>query len=111
MSQTSYIWAVGYHNDGSPSICGPYLDEHEAGQKTDHLSRVSFTRLATRSRSAAIPQLSDRLKSGSQQQRHREPVVGSGRIISRIFRRKPKKTGTEGCASKDGQGDDAADTA
>ena len=104
MSQNSYIWAVGYHNDGSPSICGPYLDQHEAAQKTDHLNRVTFTRLGTRNRSAAIPQLSDRIKHGGQQTRTREPVVGRTRALSRIFRRNPKPDGEE-------QQDDTADTA
>ena len=90
--QGSYIWAVGYHDDGSPSICGPYLDQDEAVQKTDHLSRVQFTRLGTRDRNAAIPQLKDRIKGT--QARHREPAPALGqrsRVISRIFQRKPKE--------------------
>ena len=90
MSQNSYIWAVGYHDDGSPSICGPYLDQSEAVEKTDHLSRVQFTRLATRDRSAAIPQLSDRIRGTQTRQREPSPIAGRSRIINRILRRRPK---------------------
>src|SRR3989304_4191700 len=100
MSQNSYIWAVGYHDDGSPSICGPYLDQSEAAQKTDHLNRVQFTRLGTRDRNAAIPQLKDRIKGT--QVRHREPVLGQRhRLISRIFK----------CKVEEPDADNANDTA
>ena len=93
MSQTSYIWAVGYHrNDGSPSICGPYLDQHEAVQKTDHLTGVQYHRLGTRNRNAAIPQLKDRIR-GSPMSRGPAPESNVKRswVINRILRRKSKQ--------------------
>ena len=95
MSRNSYIWAVGYHNDGSPSICGPYLDEHEAAQKTDHLNRVSFTRLGTRNRNAAIPQLRDRIREAPAS-RKQDPEIHKQRswVINRILRHKSKQKET-----------------
>lgn len=90
--QDSYIWTIGYRDNGSPIIGGPFTDMEDAQDGTAHLSRVQYVRLGTRDRNAAIPQLRDRIQAHSSNGRAREPVgAGPGvksRIINRILHRK-----------------------
>ena len=44
-------------------ISGPFVDEDDAADGTNHLSNVKFIRLATRDRTKALPQLRERLRS------------------------------------------------
>lgn len=89
--QVSYIWTIGYMDSGKPMMGGPYVDEQEAREGTDHLSRVQFIRLGTRDRNVAFPQLKNRIKHA----RRSEPVAADRRrsVISRILRRSNEHEG------------------
>lgn len=58
----SYIWTVGYRDNGDPMISGPFIDEDDAIDGTNHLSNVRFVRLATRDRTKALPQIRDQVR-------------------------------------------------
>ena len=45
-------------------ISGPFVDEDDAADGTNHLSNVKFIRLATRDRTKALPQIRDQLRHG-----------------------------------------------
>ena len=61
----SYIWTVGYRANGEPMISGPFVDEDDAADGTEHLSNVKFIRLATRDRTKAMPQIREQLRHGT----------------------------------------------
>lgn len=65
MNQPSYIWTIGYRDNGDPMISGPFINEDDAADGTGHLSNVKFVKLATRDRAKALPQLRDRVRHGA----------------------------------------------
>ena len=60
----SYIWTIGYRDNGAPMISGPFVSQEDAADGTDHLTHVKFIRLATRDRNKALPQIRDRIRHG-----------------------------------------------
>ena len=64
LGNKSYIWTIGYRDNGEAMISGPFVDEDDAVDGTSHLSSVQFVRLATRDRSKALPQLRERVRHG-----------------------------------------------
>ena len=61
--QGSYIWTIGYRDNGAPMISGPFVSQEDAADGTDHLTHVKFIRLATRDRNKALPQIRDRIRA------------------------------------------------
>lgn len=65
-----YIWTVGFRDNGDPMISGPFVDEDDAADGTNHLSQVRFIRLATRDRTKALPQIREQLRHGKPPPKH-----------------------------------------
>jgi len=86
----SYIWTTGFRDNGEPMISGPFVDEDDAADGTEHLSNVRFIRLATRDRTKAMPQIREQLRHAKREQPHTDTPMDTTTkrsIMSRVLHR------------------------